>query len=164
PANSFRDLAFLIPEGSHQGNNIPPPFLVFFDNTKEAERGCKYLHSQLPRDLGNKVQWFHSTITQQFCEEQVEAMKKDELWGLCCTDAFGMGMDLPNIEIVVQWKATADLCTLWQRFGRAARGNGKTGTAILLVKKKDTKDMRKTKAEKAAKKKSAKDGVGKKRK
>ena len=39
-------------------------------------------------------------------------------------------MDLANIMIIVQWKATCSLCTLWQRFGRAACG-GQTGTAIL---------------------------------
>ena len=47
-------------------------------------------------------------------------------------------MDLPDIKIVVQWKATCDLCTLWQRLGRVARGPGEVGTAILLVEKKDT--------------------------
>ena len=60
-------------------------------------------------------------------------------------------MDLPNIEIVVQWKATCDLCTLWQRFGRAARGQDAVGTAILLVEKKDTDKERVAKAERAAK-------------
>ena len=46
-------------------------------------------------------------------------------------------MDLPNIKIVVQWKATCDLCTLWQHFGRVARGQDAVGTAILLVERKD---------------------------
>jgi len=71
-------------------------------------------------------------------------------------------MDLPTISIVVQWKATCDLCTLWQRFGRAARGPGQQGTAILLVEKKDTDDERQAKAKKieeAALKKS-REGIG----
>jgi superfamily II DNA/RNA helicase len=62
-------------------------------------------------------------------------------------------MDLPNIKIVVQWKATCDLCTLWQRFGRVARGQDAVGTAILLVEKKDTNEERVAKAERAAKRK-----------
>ena len=45
-------------------------------------------------------------------------------------------MDLPDIKTVVQWKATCDLCTLWQRFGRAARGADQEATAILFVEKK----------------------------
>lgn len=59
-------------------------------------------------------------------------------------------MDLPDIRIVVQWKATCDLCTLWQRFGRAARGTGQEATAILFVEKKDTDEERILKAARAA--------------
>ena len=62
-------------------------------------------------------------------------------------------MDLPDIKIVVQWKATCDLLSLWQRFGRAGRGEGQTGTAILLVEKKDTDENRALRAEKAEKRK-----------
>lgn len=90
PVNSFKDLAFLIPEGLHEGDGKPPAFLVFFDNTKEAEKACKYLWTRLPRSLWDKIRWFHSTMSQQYREEQVEAMKRGEVWGLCCTDAFGM--------------------------------------------------------------------------
>jgi superfamily II DNA helicase RecQ len=101
PVNSFKDLAFLIPEGLHEGDDAPPPFLVFFDNTKEAERACKYLRTRLPRSLWGKIRWFHSTMTQHYREEQVEAMKTGEVWGLCCTDAFGM-VHLPFIYLFQQ--------------------------------------------------------------
>ncbi|KAF8988678.1 hypothetical protein BDQ17DRAFT_1257558 [Cyathus striatus] len=47
------------------------------------------------------------------------------------------GMDLPDINIVVQYKATSDLCTLWQCFGHAAHSAGKQATGILLVEPKD---------------------------
>lgn len=49
-------------------------------------------------------------------------------------------MDLPDIKLVVQWRATCGLNTLFQRFGRAARGKGETGVGILLVDKKDLDD------------------------
>lgn len=60
-------------------------------------------------------------------------------------------MDLPNIKTVVQWKAMCDLCTLWQRFGRVARGQDAVGSAILLVERKNTDEERLAKAERAAK-------------
>ena len=63
------------------------------------------------------------------------------------------GMDLSDIKLVIQWKATCDLCTLWQRFGRVARGTGQEGTAILLVEKKDIYEERGKQAQRAAKKK-----------
>ena len=45
-------------------------------------------------------------------------------------------MDIPDIQLVVQYKATCNLCTLWQWFGQAAHGAEWDATAILLVEKK----------------------------
>lgn len=74
-------------------------------------------------------------------------------------------MDLPDIQLVIQWKATCDLCTLWQRFGRGGRGSDQLATAILLVEKKDTNKEHLQKAERAAKRKAKKKGgIGTKRK
>lgn len=94
PANSFRDLDFLIPDknsdGKFDGNTIPDKFLVFFDSKKDAERACKYLRKQLPRHLRIKLKWFHADLTQQGREKLCEQMRNDEVWGFFCTDAFGM--------------------------------------------------------------------------
>jgi superfamily II DNA helicase RecQ len=93
PANSFKDLTFLIPKGFKEGDPPPPKFIVFFDNTKETERATKYLRTLLPDSLRNKIMYFHSTMTQPFREDEFEAMKSSETWGLCATDAFGMVCD-----------------------------------------------------------------------
>ena len=34
------------------------------------------------------------------------------------------GLDLPDVQIVVQWKVPTNLNTIWQRFGRGARARG----------------------------------------
>ena len=52
---------------------------------------------------------------------------------IMATDAMGMGIDNPDIHLVVQWKQPATLCSLWQRAGRAARGASITGEFIWLV-------------------------------
>ena len=62
-------------------------------------------------------------------------------------------MDIPDIQLVVQYKATCNLCTLWQRFGRAARGAEWEATAILIVEKKNTAEDRLLKAKRAAERK-----------
>ncbi|KAJ7471217.1 hypothetical protein B0H11DRAFT_2040911 [Mycena galericulata] len=31
------------------------------------------------------------------------------------------GLDLPDVLLIIQWRSTCDMCTLWQRIGRAAR-------------------------------------------
>lgn len=59
-------------------------------------------------------------------------------------------MDLRDIRIVVQYTPSCDLCTLMQRFGRAARGDGVDAVAVLLVERKHTTAGREEAAAKAA--------------
>jgi len=47
-------------------------------------------------------------------------------------------IDIPNIEIVVQYKAPNNLSTLWQQFSRAACGPNRTANMMLLVELKYT--------------------------
>lgn len=46
------------------------------------------------------------------------------------------GMDISDISLVIQWRATCKISALWQRFGRAARDKLLSGTAILFAEKK----------------------------
>lgn len=69
-------------------------------------------------------------------------------------------MDLPYVHAAVQWRATCDMCDLWQRFGRVARETGNEGTGILFYEKAhldDSRDRKKTNAE-AKKRKAIEDG------
>lgn len=66
-------------------------------------------------------------------------------------------MDLSDIKIIVQWKAKCDLCSLWQRFGRAVRGGDK-GFVFLLVEAKDTDEDREKKARAKERRKKKKEG------
>jgi hypothetical protein len=57
-------------------------------------------------------------------------------------------MDISNILVVVQWRATCSLSTLWQRFGRAARDRSLEAVA---VEKEHFDSTRESKAAKQAK-------------
>ena len=87
---SFQDLNFLIPDKFEEGDPPPDKFLIFFDDCKEAERACKYLRARFPPSLRDKIRWFHSVITDKTRQDDVEAMRKGETCGFCCTDSFGM--------------------------------------------------------------------------
>ena len=70
-------------------------------------------------------------------------------------------MDQPDIHRVIQWKATCDMCTLWQCFGRAACNLAIDAEAILFVEpaltdvKKETKEANRKKREAAKGKRTA---------
>ncbi len=51
------------------------------------------------------------------------------------TTALGMGMDIPDVDMVVQWNIplTNDIGDLWQRFGCAARDQSRRGIAVFFA-------------------------------
>lgn len=65
-------------------------------------------------------------------------------------------MDIQDIELVIQWRATCDLCTLWQRFGRAARDRLRHAIALLLVESSHFDDVKAKSAARSEKRKAAK--------
>uniref|UniRef100_A0A0W0EWR5 Putative cytochrome P450 n=1 Tax=Moniliophthora roreri TaxID=221103 RepID=A0A0W0EWR5_MONRR len=116
--SSYRDLAFLIPDNYQASETPPPKFLVFFDNIKATEGATRFLQTRLSPQHSDKVKWFHATMTPAYRENTFDNFRKGKLFELIVTDAFGMDLDLPNVEIV--------------RFGRAARGTGIRAVVVLL--------------------------------
>ncbi|KAF9642784.1 hypothetical protein BDM02DRAFT_3066120, partial [Thelephora ganbajun] len=47
------------------------------------------------------------------------------------------GIDLKDIDLIIQWKVTCDPCMLWQRFGHGACDKDVQATALLFVESKD---------------------------
>ncbi|KZT73988.1 P-loop containing nucleoside triphosphate hydrolase protein, partial [Daedalea quercina L-15889] len=136
-AKTYCDLDFLIPDSFKEGDPPPPKFLIFCNNIKEAEAVCHHLRQQLPVELRRKkIKYFHATMSAFYRSDEYEAFKSGEIYGLCVTDAFGMGLDINGIQLIIQWKAPVSINSLWQRFGRAARGLGEFAFAILIAKSK----------------------------
>lgn len=90
PSSSYKDLSFLVPHNWNEGMHSPKKFLVFFDDIKEAEGAKDYFRQHLQKEYHSKIGWFHSTTSQEYREAKVEQFRRGELWGLLCTDAFGL--------------------------------------------------------------------------
>ncbi|KAK0473325.1 P-loop containing nucleoside triphosphate hydrolase protein [Armillaria luteobubalina] len=133
PINSYHDLAFLIPKDLDADGPLPLKFIVFFNSRKEAEEGAKFLRSRLPSKYRDKLKWVHSGMTDEFREDAIHALKIGEDIGACATDAVGLGIDIPDIYIMVQFRVPAIISTWIQRAGRAVRNLLLEGTAILLA-------------------------------
>ncbi|KAG0691991.1 P-loop containing nucleoside triphosphate hydrolase protein, partial [Suillus ampliporus] len=113
-ANSFHDINHMLhlPQGIH-----PPKFMIFCNSRQDLQRMAEYLHNQLRPELQHKI------------------LRGGELWGMCCMDAAGMGLDIRDVELVVQWGYIHSLCTLMQRLGRAARDPSIEASGIYFVEK-----------------------------
>ncbi|KAI6104646.1 hypothetical protein EDD16DRAFT_1492496 [Pisolithus croceorrhizus] len=101
--NSFANLAFLIPAGFKVGDPPLPKFLIFFDNIPDSINTACVLHCHLPHELKEKIQWFNANMSTQYKETELERLICGETWGLCTMTSFGMGMDIPDILLVIQW-------------------------------------------------------------
>ncbi|KAM6501445.1 P-loop containing nucleoside triphosphate hydrolase protein [Amanita muscaria] len=133
--SSFLDLKFLL-NGWKPGDQPPPKFLVFFDNIQTSVHAAKFLRSLLPKDHQYRIKWFNSEMSDSFKDAEAERLGKGVTWGLMTTDSFGMGMDLQDIQVVCQWRATLpSISTIWQRFGRCARNPALQGMVYLFVEK-----------------------------
>ncbi|KIY69959.1 P-loop containing nucleoside triphosphate hydrolase protein, partial [Cylindrobasidium torrendii FP15055 ss-10] len=132
--SSYKDLAFLLP---HPDDPIQPvkKFLVFVDSREVAEDIVDFFDRRLPPEHVGKILYYHASMTDAWRRDACEGLRSGRIWGLIVTDAFGMGMDLPDIEFIVQWSIPSDIDTLWQRFGRAARDFALSAIALLLVEK-----------------------------
>ncbi|KAF9525693.1 P-loop containing nucleoside triphosphate hydrolase protein [Crepidotus variabilis] len=111
-------------------------FMIFTNKRKEAEHEAdlaREILAGLSPDLREKIVWFHSGMSAAFREEAITGLRSGIYWGFFCTDAAGMGLDLPDVDLVVQFRYTESLSTLMQRMGRGGRQRDTEATGIYLV-------------------------------
>ncbi|EJD36808.1 P-loop containing nucleoside triphosphate hydrolase protein [Auricularia subglabra TFB-10046 SS5] len=132
--SSFADLDFVIPRNVQAAGDIPATF-VYADNKDEGAAIVDHLRELLPEGMRNLglVRPFNASLSHDYRRNALLHFKAGTIRVLVCTDAAGMGCNLPNIEVVVQWKLPKKLSMFVQRAGRAARRPGMAGLAVLLV-------------------------------
>ncbi|KAJ7082951.1 P-loop containing nucleoside triphosphate hydrolase protein, partial [Mycena belliarum] len=135
-ANSYHDVDFLVRDDMEVPADVPKAFL-YTDDIKDGGKLVDHLNARVNgtyRDWG-LVRPYNAGMSREYRDTVMALFKAGIVRILVCTDAAGMGCDIPDIELVVQWKAPANLSSWVQRAGRAARGPGTVGMAILLVEK-----------------------------
>lgn len=114
--------------------------LVFVSTKKQGERvrdlleqkgvDCKFFHGSL-----NPME--REAIIQDFAAGEAENPDA-RLNLLICTNAFGMGMDIPNIRLVFHWQHSPSVEDFAQEFGRAGR-DGAQSLAVVFSAHDDAK-------------------------
>ncbi|KZV81633.1 P-loop containing nucleoside triphosphate hydrolase protein [Exidia glandulosa HHB12029] len=132
--SSFADLDFVVPDSIQAPEDIRSTF-IYCDKKDDGDRIIDHLRARLPMFLQEEglVRPFNATLSHRYRKEALQHFRAGNIRVLVCTDAAGMGCNVPNIEVVVQWKLPEKLSMFVQRAGRAARRSGTTGLAVLLV-------------------------------
>ncbi|AIJ04950.1 DEAD/DEAH box helicase domain protein [Methanocaldococcus bathoardescens] len=111
-------------------NNIKT--LVFFDTRKETEKLMRFL---LNSNVFNRISTYKGTLPKYIREEVEEKFKNGEILGLLTTNALELGIDIGDLDAVINYGIPPDgIFSLIQRFGRAGRRNREALNIIILRK------------------------------
>ena len=87
------------------------------------------------RAAGVDIPFYHSRLGSPW--ERQELVKRflgqsrPTVDHIICTNAFGMGLDVPNVRLVIHWQQSASTEDMLQEFGRAGR-DGKPSHSVIF--------------------------------
>ena len=105
----------------------------------KSRRRCKEI-SELLHLQNISSDYYHAGLSQQDRNDKQEAWINDSKRVIICTNAFGMGIDKPNVRFVIHADVPDCLENYYQEAGRAGR-DGKIAYAVLLYDEQDLVDI-----------------------
>lgn len=105
--------------------------LIYCGTRRVTEELAGTLQDEFPG-----VGYYHAGMSTKERTEMQENYASGALRILVATNAFGMGIDHPNVRLVVHFQMPGNIDALYQEMGRAGR-DGRNSTCLLLYAKKD---------------------------
>ncbi len=125
----FKILKALFSEGRLEGTGI-----IYTATIKNALEVQKYLHDAL--DIPAAV--YHSKLQKQDRVSVHELFMSETIRAVVATNAFGLGIDKPNIRFVMHYDLPGSLEAYTQEAGRAGR-DGEPSRCVLVYRISDTR-------------------------
>lgn len=114
--------------------------LIYFPTVALINRFYDYC---MFKGYKNKLSKYHGRLSSYEKDENYEKFLNKDTNIMLATKAFGMGIDIDDIEIVAHFAPTGNVCDYVQEIGRAARKNGLQGEAYYRFLSNDFKHINK---------------------
>ncbi len=139
-----KNLAYVVRNSSdkfqelvHILRSVPGSSIVYVRSRKR----CKEISNAL-NDSGISATFYHAGLDSVTKDERQDKWQHDEVRTMVATNAFGMGIDKPNVRVVIHIDCPDSLEAYFQEAGRAGR-DGEKAYSVLLYNDGDKRKLEK---------------------
>lgn len=117
-------------------SSVPGTGVVYVRSRKKTEELSAFLRAQ-----GHSASFYHAGLGSDSRADRQEKWKRGEIRIMVCTNAFGMGIDKPDVRFVVHFDVPDSPEAYFQEAGRGGR-DGKRSFAVMLWNSTDVRRMK----------------------
>ncbi len=121
----------------HILNSIQGSAIVYAGSRKSTKETAVFLSKQ-----GIPADYFHAGLSHQSKDQKQHAWRTNACRVIVATNAFGMGIDKPDVRLVIHLDLPASIEAYFQEAGRAGR-DGEKAYAVLLYHRSDSTRLKK---------------------
>ena len=121
----------------HILNNVEGSAIVYARSRRRTKE-----YADLLNQAGLKATFFHAGLDDAEKDRRQQAWQHDEVRIMVATNAFGMGIDKPDVRVVAHIDCPSSIEAYFQEAGRAGR-DGKRSYAVLICNSSDRAKLQK---------------------